>query len=159
MKEESAMRLFVSANSYRKAGAILFKDGDLNLFLPATVNQALSLELLLKCLCHVSGKDQIQTHSLKKLFVQLDQQTKKSLTKDFSDFISQPETQQQIKNMEVASNMSMPKSLVDALKTWGDIFVNARYEHEIDGKQLTMMFYDFLFELFAKEVKKLREDW
>lgn len=159
MKEKNAKRLFASANSYRKAGKMLFNGGDPNLFLPATVNQALSLELLLKCLCYVSGKDEIQTHSLRKLFVQLEQKTKKSMIKDFANFISESKTQETIKNMEEVSKIPIPKSLIDSLNAWGEIFVNARYEHEIDGKQLTMMFYDFLFELFAREVKKLRQDW
>jgi hypothetical protein len=159
MKESDLKRLHASSHSYRKAAIMLLNSKDPSLFLPATVNQALALELSLKCLCYIDQKVKLPTHSHKKLFIQLNQKLKKEMIDDFSKFIAEESTQKQLSALEHAAKMDMPRDLMNALKAWGEIFVNARYEHELEGKKLSMMFFDKLFNMVIKEIKHRKPQW
>ncbi|WP_332406235.1 hypothetical protein [Vibrio metschnikovii] len=165
VEDENTKRLYESAKSYNKASSILGatvnlqKNQNIDLILPLVVNQALSLELLVKSLCFVSGKNIKDTHHLDKLLKCLNGKVINSLEIHFSNLISEPKIKENTSKLEASSGMKAPQNLEAALKAWSKVFVSGRYAHELQGKQLFMLYHHEIFEVFSHEIRKQNPNW
>ncbi len=164
MTEAKLKRLYNSSHRYKKASLIL--SGDTSLILQACVNQALALELILKCLLFIDQENHPKaprhntyTHSHKKLFTWLNNHLRKEMINEFAKFIAEERNLKTIKSLEKEAKIKIPRDLMGTWKEWGKIFVDARYEHQLEGKELSMMFFKELFNMVDKQIKHYRPQW
>lgn len=162
--QDKAKSIFLNARRYAKATRLLNQKArtDIEFLLPSFVNAALSLELYFKTLYWLEKNQDFKingkhSHDFSKLYEQLGDATKSTLSSTFEDFLKN-RNMSDVNRIESECNITVPKNLVGNLKDWSDVFVNIRYVYESIGKQISMMFFYEIEKTVVTIIKNKRPD-
>lgn len=151
--------IFESAGVYSKAAKYLNNIGqnDMSVLLPSQINASLSLELYFKSLyffCYETEFkiDNKHSHDFHKLFIQLPEEIKKEMVKNF---ISKMKVRDMtdVKNMKKALKVYVPIDLETNLVNWSFVFVKMRYFFDKQTKPVLMMFFPEIEEIVVNQIK------
>jgi hypothetical protein len=123
-KPHPALDVYINATSFRMAANELAElaENDSMYIWPVMVNEALCLELYLKCM-HRLRRRYGRTHDIKELFATLSRADQKKIMTNFQQIMAEPEVVRQMPD-------DVDVSFESVLQRSRDIFVKGRYWHE-----------------------------
>ena len=132
-----------------------------SVLMASSVNAALSLEYLAKCLSFVATGNYERTHSLKKILKTIPSHLYDQLKNEYEKALTEEEVNR-AKITSEASGVEIKESFDSAIDNWSSVFVDGRYwfepEKNGDGKSLHWFFFDPLTSAFKQvidDVKKI----
>jgi hypothetical protein len=156
-------KMYMHAERFRIADRILRGDDVIrqlgpSIGPPTMVLAAFASELYLKCMFILeTGRSPIETHELRKLFLQLSEQTRHEIENTWNDYTSRPERIQLYETIEHARERSIPRDLRWSLRSGNDAFVGLRYAHEEQHADTIFFLGDFHIMVRAAILRRCPE--
>jgi HEPN domain-containing protein len=157
MNADSAKLILLAARRFASAADLLNRSRNPDLLIPSSVNAALALELLFKCLYLIdTGKKFGKTHDFSKIFSHLRPTTQKSLEAAFDSLLRQRDMSD-VARIEKESGVKVPRNLLENLQQGSKVFVEGRYIFEA-GTPWAFMFYPETKRILLDHIFQLRPD-
>lgn len=165
LMEDRAKAIFLTAGIYSKAARHInaIVQNDSSQLLPSQVIAALALELYFKSLYFIEKRidfmiDGRHSHDISALFKELSEDSRSNLERCFQTLM-QARNMKDVKAIESASKVNVPRDLAGNLEYWSDVFTKVRYIHDKPNETRSMMFFPEIEQVVKIVLFEIRPDF